>query len=224
MKLEDQIRRFDELLELAKKVQATEQESIDGLNHWYHPEEFNQFRTSSIAHLLRVFGKDSHFSKEFGAKVNDPELEDFQIGLGILKGARDEVVGGWLHTTRGLISAEIFSDFIEMAGYLLTEGYKDPAAVIIGSTLEEHLRQLCGANGLDTNQTAPGGKTTPKKADVINAELQKAGVYGMLDQKQITAWLDLRNRAAHGRYGEYTKEHVELMHQGVLNFMARVHP
>ncbi len=36
-----------------------------------------------------------------------------------------------------------------MAEYLLKEGYKDPAAVITGSTLEEHLRKLCIKNGID---------------------------------------------------------------------------
>ncbi|AIY39887.1 hypothetical protein LT85_0727 [Collimonas arenae] len=43
----------------------------------------------------------------------------------------------------------------------------------------------------------------------------------MLDQKSVTAWLDLRNKAAHGKYSEYTKEQVEVMCQGVVNFMAR---
>ena len=38
--------------------------------------------------------------------------------------------------------AELFADFLEMADYLLSEGYKDPAAVLGGSMLEEHLRQL----------------------------------------------------------------------------------
>jgi len=50
----------------------------------------------------------------------------------------------------------------------------------------------------------------------------KASVYNKLDQKNVTAWLDLRNKAAHGKYDEYTKEHVELLMQGVLNFFTRI--
>jgi hypothetical protein len=61
-----------------------------------------------------------------------------------------------------------------------------------------------------------------KKADQMNADLAKANVYNMLDQKQITTWLDLRNKAAHGKYSEYTEDQVGLMIQGVINFMARV--
>ncbi len=65
-----------------------------------------------------------------------------EYAVGILTAIRSELAGGWLTTTRGLISAEIFADFLEMAEYLLTERYKDAAAVIIGGVPEEHLRQL----------------------------------------------------------------------------------
>ena len=106
-----------------------------------------------------------------------------------------------------------------MAEYLLAEGYKDPAAVVIGSVLEEHLRQVCAKNGIGV---ASAGK--PKKADQLNAELAGSGIYTKLDQKSVTGWLDLRNKAAHGKYSEYTKERVDLMLDGVRNFLLRVRP
>jgi hypothetical protein len=65
------------------------------------------------------------------------------------------------------------------------------------------------------------GKANPKKADLLNAELTKSHVYNNLDQKAVSAWLDLRNKAAHGRYGEYNDKQVENMIQGVTEFMAR---
>ena len=55
----------------------------------------------------------------------------------------------------------------------------------------------------------------------MNSELASANIYNKLDQKSITSWLDLRNKAAHGQYLEYTKEQVELMYQGVTNFISR---
>ena len=61
-----------------------------------------------------------------------------------------------------------------------------------------------------------------KKSDRLNADLAKAEVYSKLDQKQITAWLDLRNNAAHGKYGEYTEQQVNQLQSGVIEFMARV--
>lgn len=59
------------------------------------------------------------------------------------------------------------------------------------------------------------------KADRINADLKVANVYSGLDQKQVTAWLDLRNNAAHGNYAKYTQEQVDLMISGIQNFIAR---
>ena len=52
--------------------------------------------------------------------------------------------------------------------------------------------------------------------------LPKNSVYNKLDQKNVTAWLDLRNKAAHGKYQEYTKEQVSLMLQSLSDFMVRV--
>jgi hypothetical protein len=136
---------------------------------------------------------------------------------GILSGLRIAYAGGYLATVAELIHADVFSDFLEMAEYLLSEGYKDPAAVIIGSVLEEHLRQLCAKNSMPVEV---GGK--PKKADQLNAELAGKGVYSKLDLKSITAWLDLRNKAAHGKYSEYTKSQVELNLRLIQDFMIRV--
>jgi hypothetical protein len=110
-----------------------------------------------------------------------------------------------------------------MAEHLLDRDYKDPAAVIVGSVLEEHLRQLCDANELPV-EVEKEGKRIPLKADALNASLAKADVYNKLSHKNVTAWLDLRNNAAHGQYDEYTKEQVVLMLQGVSDFMARVSP
>lgn len=134
---------------------------------------------------------------------------------GILKALRTDYEQGHLESINELIHADIFGDFLEMAKYLLEEGYKDPAAVIAGGVIEEHLRKLCLKNGIDTLQGA-----RPKKADAMNAELVKNSVYTKLDQKNITAWLDLRNKAAHGEYNEYTKENVSLMIQGILHFLS----
>jgi hypothetical protein len=136
---------------------------------------------------------------------------------GVLKALRDAHDAGYLVTVAELIHADLSADFLEMAEYLLSEGYKDPAAVVVGSLLEEHLRQLCAKNGI---ATAAAGRA--KKADQLNADLAGNLVYSKLDQKSITAWLDLRNKAAHGKYGEYSQEQVTLLIQGVRDFMTRV--
>ena len=47
--------------------------------------------------------------------------------------------------------------------------------------------------------------------------------YGKLDQKSVTAWLDLRNDAAHARYDNYDKGQVEALIRDVRAFTLR-HP
>ena len=179
------------------------------------------FRSSSLSLITSIFGENHTYYKEFTAQVKDSSISYLEAGIHILQSLRYEVEQGWLKTFKQLVTAEVFSDFLEMSKYFLDEKYKDPAAVMIGSVLEEHLRQLSSKNSVDTF-IVRGSGTIAKKADVMNADLVKAGAYGVLEQKNVTAWLDLRNRAAHGKYTEYTIEQVQLMYQGVLDFLTRV--
>ena len=121
-----------------------------------------------------------------------------------------------------LVHAEIFSDFLDTASYLLEERYKDPAAVIGGAALESHLRQLCIKHEVDAEAADGAGIMRAKKAERMNQDLAKVPAYGVLDQKNVTAWLDLRNKAAHGRFAEYTKEQVGTVIGGVREFIARL--
>ncbi len=55
----------------------------------------------------------------------------------------------------------------------------------------------------------------------MNADLKKADVYDGLRQKQITAWMDLRNKAAHGDYQGYYEHQVRMFIDGVWDFMLK---
>ena len=105
-----------------------------------------------------------------------------------------------------------------MADELHAKKYKDAAAVIAGSVLEEHLRKLATANGV---AIATGGN--PKRADTINADLAKVPADNKLVQKQVTAWLGIRNAAAHGEYDKYDHGQVAGLITAVRDFMVR-HP
>ncbi|WP_411112936.1 hypothetical protein [Streptomyces sp. 029-5] len=136
---------------------------------------------------------------------------------GIAAALRDDLKSGWIESVVELVHAETYSDYLEMAEELLKAQYKDPAAVITGTSLEVHVRGLCVKHGVDVE--LPTG--TPKKADTMNADLKKAGVYDGLQQKQLTAWMDLRNKAAHGDYGSYDTQQVRLFIDGVRAFMLK---
>ncbi|MDZ4316913.1 MAG: hypothetical protein U0989_19375 [Azonexus sp.] len=138
------------------------------------------------------------------------------ILTGVLRALKADYTAGRLQSITELIHADLFSDFLEMAQHLHSGGYKDAAAVIAGSVLEGHLRKLSEKHGIATEQN-----DRPKKADAINSELAAAGVYSKLDQKNVTAWLGLRNHAAHGQYAEYTKDQVSLFLQSTSEFLSR---
>lgn len=128
--------------------------------------------------------------------------------IGSLRALRRDYDEGYLSSVQGLVRAELFADFLEMAEHLLEQGYKDPAAVLVGGVLEEHLRALCSVRSISTSVAG-----RPKKADAVNNDLAAAGAYNKLDQKSVTAWLDLRNKAAHGDYGQYTSVNLYRLRQ-----------
>ncbi|HHX65907.1 MAG TPA: hypothetical protein GX702_13580 [Chloroflexi bacterium] len=156
---------------------------------------------------------------ELGQELN--EIYQARVLIGIAQALRDEIHDGFLGSLTSLIHGEIFDDYLEMAEYLIDEGYKDAAAVIAGSTLEAHLRRLCPLWGVDTRYAAADGTQQSKKASRLNDELAKAGAYTRYDHKHITAWLDLRNNAAHGEYSAYTSMQVEQFIDGLREFMDR---
>lgn len=213
--------RINQLLELANRTMATKHSDRDGFSSYVNPELFFEFRMSSLSFILSMYGDKHPYYSDFNQKIVRPDPYDTEQGRGMLKSIKSEIDGGYLVTLKGIVSAEIFADFLEMAEHLLEQGYKDAAAVMIGSVLEEHLRQLCTKNGIAL-ESFKSEKVIPKKADLLNSELSKESVYGKLDQKNVTAWLDLRNNAAHGKYHEYEKAQVVLMLQSVTDFMTRV--
>lgn len=220
MKVDDLVKRVDQLITMGQEVLATRRH-MDWGGDFIDSGLMGGFRSASLSFIERIYGSNHpHFSEvKEGAEGSRPS--DAEKCIAVLRAARSEIEGGWLFSIKGLITAEVFADFIEMAEHLLDTGYKDPAAVMCGGVLEEHLRQLCLKHKIET-VTLRDGKEIPKKADTLNADLARAEVYTKLDQKMIVGWLDLRNKAAHGQYDEYTADQVKNLLSSVVEFTARV--
>ena len=222
MKIADLIQRVDEILIHGNQVLSTGySEGREYPMYFVQDGSMAGFRSASLSFIERVFGREHPHFQQFTLKTEGFYRSDAERGIAILQAIRSEIAGGWLFTVKGLVAAELFSDFLDMAEHLLVQIYKDPAAVVIGSVLEEHLRQLCIRNTIDISDDKDG-KVIPRKADRLNSELAKKGIYTILDQKQVTAWLDLRNNAAHGNYTSYTVEQVKNFLTGATEFMARI--
>lgn len=217
MKVDQKIlTRLNELIEMGERVIKTRYDrSLQGIMFADDGVEYglaNQWGVSCLSILGRVFDRQADHYTKFDLLFKDFENYSPIIkALGILKSAKEEYEQGFLFETRVLIEAEVFDDFLEQAEHLLLSGYFQPAAVIVGSVLEDGLRKLCQRNGVSI--------AVQPKLDQMNADLAKQGIYNKLVQKRITALADIRNNAAHGRWEEFTKDDVEDMLKQTRSFM-----
>ena len=179
-----------------------------------------------LGQLIRhLYGENSqHFQSytsasatgRFYSNLHSNNYAHLSQMVGVAKTIKHDLENGLLVNFRAIAQADIFSDFLEMGEYLLQEGYKDAAAVIISSVLENGLRKLAEQNNVAV-VTESGKQLT---IDPLNAELAKREVYSKLIQKQITSWAHIRNKAAHGEFSEYNREEVQMMLLFVQNFMS----
>lgn len=182
-----------------------------------------RFVTRARAAVRRIAGAGSAYEKQAEAIVARGGYVGYVARhiVGVVDSLRADVAGGFVTSLSEMVHGEVFADFLEMAEHLLEEQFKDAAAVIAGSSLEAHLRQLCIKHGIATEVVGSTGARA-KKAEQMNSDLAAAGVYSKLDQKNVTAWLDLRNKAAHGHYAGYEAAQVRLLVAGVRDFITRI--
>jgi len=192
------IKKIDELIEKARSIQ--------------NYSDFFEWKTSSENLINLICGQENDFYKNFVKHVVNRGPMFIESGVGILKALKDALEQGYIKNIRHLVIAEVFTNFLEMAEHLLENGYKDAAASLIGAVLENGLRKIAEKHNV-----------TVKRDDNINSlntKLADKGIYNRLIQKQIQAWKDIRDAAAHGKFNEYDADQVKLMLEGVKKFLA----
>lgn len=212
VQIDDLLNEFAGLLQRSKYDDASDLPEV----------EVGRFVSRAEAAIHRIAGRPSLYAEQSDRvfKVGGYTGYVARSLAGILQSLRADLAAGYVRSQRELLHAELFADFLEMAQHLLNEGYKDAAAVLAGSSLEAHIRQLAHKAGVGCDVSV-GTASVPKKADRLNSDLATAGTYSKLDQKNVTAWLDLRNKAAHGKYGEYGPQQVNLLIAGTRDFITR---
>lgn len=209
-------KRLEELEVKGKSIAAAKYSQIanvrSGRSVDYVPFADTKGWGTSVLSLLRQgFGPESAHTQQFeGAFANfSGYLSSFKTLYAVFASAKEDYEGGYIFSLRGLVKAEVLSDALEQADELLISGYKDPACVLIGVSLEIAVKELASRHSLPV-----------AKLEKLNADLCKSGAYNIAKQKQITAWADLRNKAAHGDWSAYSAEDVRDMHSGVLRFLG----
>lgn len=209
------IERVSQLLTKGQSVASTR--FNDSSEHVIAPDEvksplFHEWKNNSQNFVLMVCGENSPYYKNFieGVKISRPS--DVDRGIGILTALKEDLELGYLTRVRDLVSAEIFTDFIEMAQHLLNNSYKDSAASLVGAVLENGLRQIAQKHSVEIKSGDDIGS--------LNTKLADKEVYSRLLQKQIQAWKAVRDSADHGKFGDYKMEDVKAMLEGVQRFLA----
>jgi hypothetical protein len=207
------IRQIDEALALAEEaLDASEQP-------FRFSGQYPEAVTFAASTIDRLTATNSVYQVQTKRLLDrrDADVSYVEGVLGILKGLRRDIEAGYLQTLEEELHADVFADFLDMADHLSKAKLPIPAAVVAGSALEAHLRALAEKAGVNTQ-----ARGQPKRAGRLNDDLAKKGTYRKAEQKQIVAWQDIRNSAAHGD-GEFSPEEVRLMTQGIRDFIVR-HP
>jgi hypothetical protein len=112
---------------------------------------------------------------------------------------------------------DVVSDMLEQANSLLENKDCHPAAaaVLVGASLEEFLRNWVEAEGLSIGSSKPG-------IDAYCKSLRSAELIQKQDAKDITAWAGIRNHSAHGEWDQVSdRDRIRLMLEGVNLFMRQ---
>ncbi len=208
------VKRIDELIEKGENVLSTYKPNPPNVIGFptLDSGKFVEWQTQVLNFLINLLGLSHIYVQSFKDKVTEGYESHVKMGQGILNAVKEDILGGYLTDIKTLISAEVFSDFLEMAEHLLENGYKDPAASLCGAVLENGLRKIAMKKGI--------GVKASDDLNSLNDKCANGGVYNRLTQKKIKVWIDIRNKADHGQFNEYSEKDVQEMLKGIRDFLA----
>jgi hypothetical protein len=187
-------------------------------------EQFIEWRTKATT-LMAVVIPEGHIHRDTVQQLSNLQCSHdlLQQAVSTLRGIKDDLEKGFLDDMATSIEAEIACDYMGQAEQLLADGHRGkfdhvPAAVLGGAVLENALRKLCDQHQPPIAQKAPNG--THKTLTPLIDDLKKAGVFNEAKAKQLRAWADIRNLAAHGEFDQFKRTDVEAMLSGINNFLA----
>ena len=179
-------------------------------------ETFYKWKNNSENLIIKTTGKDSSYHKDFLVRIKSNYFYHLEIGIGILKGLVEDLEHGFLEKIQDLVATEMFTDFLDTADYLLTSGYKDPAAFLVGTVLENGLKKIAKKNNIPIQ----GQHGKEDGIGSLNKKLSQQQIYNELKRRSIHTWKEIRDNAAHGKFNEYNKDDVKTMINDVGRFLS----
>jgi hypothetical protein len=176
-------------------------------------EEYAGWRAQALSALRSIVGKENVYYQEFESEVTSRDVDNVRRGRGILTALHSDMANGYMRSYRDLVTADVFANFLDSAAHLLEHGYRNAAASITGAVLENGLRGILGKHA---GQPVAGGNLQS-----LSQQLFQKKIVSGLEQKNLQAWIALRDHADHGEFDAYDSGDVRRMIDGVTAFLAK---
>jgi hypothetical protein len=230
MKKEEYLRWFDDLIAAVPKPYRVESRRVvagftASGGEYIHADEASSWLAQAGAAIQAVLGEDRTPRKMWDAKLalieksGNPTPHLMDQFRGIFEGVAELLRGNRLSSLVDTIRAETEGNFLDQAEALRQEGRLILAAVLAGSALEVHLRQLCEKNDLQIKGT---GSISAYQQALDSSRKANKEIISSTSSKSIPAWGGLRNDAAH-RPDEFKAptEEVRQMIEGIRFFIEK---
>ena len=178
-------------------------------------ERLDQWKLSCLNTIEVITGKKSVFYESFPHKYVDHFERTFDEAmshyLSVLRALAEELQMGFLYGVEMLVARDMLDTIIEETKALLRVKYKDAAAIYCRVILETSVKKLCDNNKISYRKK--------EKLGSLSDKLRKKGFLNLPEWRQIQAWTDIGNSAAHGKFSDYTEDDVKNMLNGIENFV-----
>ena len=148
--------------------------------------------------------KDYHLAPDFGLKF------ELLNGIGILTSINNEFSSDMLFSSDVVWTKDFLGQILFEAQTLLNSGYLPAASVYCRVFIESMIKKIA-----DQNNILYDNKT---KLIKICQDLKDNDIIQLPDWRQLMAWIDLGNEAAHGIIDNCEKQSISQMIRGISNF------
>ncbi len=184
---------------------------------------FFKWKTNCIS-LLDAIVPPNHLHRKtlqsFQKHVTGYKNLDWAIG--VLNGIGEDFDRNLLTTSVSEVEYEVSCDYLDEAKAILNaQGVSDSnvmtAAILTGIALERRLRRLWTEHNASSDDAAKN-----KRLGLLIDELKKANLISETKAKQLRAWADIRNHAAHGDQEQFSITDLKHMIDGAKDFLAEL--
>lgn len=173
----------------------------------------------SIAIISLIYNDDHEFVNQIKS-ARDTFLrgnrgrffcENLKLTLkGILQTVKFEIDNEILSSIENQARGEVFGDFITLSKSLLSEGYKDAAAVLACGALEDSLKKFANRKGLAVED---------KDISAVINSLKAQGFIKGAQSGIVQSYVQLRNKAFHAQFDKIETPEVASLISFVEQFL-----